>query len=154
VYIEIKPPAYAGGTDPLLRFEFNKMPQLKWNEYDFVECLGVLPKTEEYETDHFFRLKQDGLIVEMTIWQYESLIAISITQDKTEKPFLTFFFVVRDEVKFRNDKEGSRLEFIDSVIVPLRFYHLSEGNVFEKANYPTDISIELWIYPKLEIKIT
>jgi hypothetical protein len=130
------------------------MPELKWNQYDFIECLGVLPEVEEYETNHFFKLEKDGLILEMTIWQYESLIAVSLIQKEAEKPFLTFFFVVRDEIKFRNDKESSYLEFIDSVIVPLRFYHLSQGDVFNKANYPTDISIELWTYPQLEIKVT
>lgn len=27
-----------------------EMPELKWNEYEFIECLGVLPEVDDYST--------------------------------------------------------------------------------------------------------
>jgi hypothetical protein len=38
---------------------------LVWNEYDFVECLGVLPEVGDYETSHFYKVEKEGLRLEL-----------------------------------------------------------------------------------------
>jgi len=44
---------------------------LEWDQYKFIECLGVLPELdEEYETNHVFRVEKDGLRFILTIYQY------------------------------------------------------------------------------------
>ncbi len=57
---------------------------LVWNEYDFVECLGVLPKVEEYETSHFYKIEKDGLRLEITVFQYDGDIFIDLFRDDIE----------------------------------------------------------------------
>ena len=97
------------------------MPELKWNEYDFVECLGVLSKTDEFFCSHGFTIIKDGLKVDLTLWQYESLVVISIHQESNPKPFIEFSFIVRDKIKFMNEKSISQLIFCDCVFVENRF---------------------------------
>ena len=46
-------------------------PMLVWNEFEFIECLEVLPeKDEEYETSHVFRVQKNGLTLLLTIYQF------------------------------------------------------------------------------------
>ena len=82
------------------------MPQLKWNEDDFIECLGVLPKTDEYFCSHSFVVIKDNLKLELTLWQYESLVAISLSQGNRQDAFLTLYFIVRENIKFLNEKNS------------------------------------------------
>ncbi len=42
---------------------------LVWDQYEFIECLGVLPEVEEYETSHSFTIEKDDLRLEITIFQ-------------------------------------------------------------------------------------
>ncbi|MDQ3129510.1 MAG: hypothetical protein M3Q99_01955 [Acidobacteriota bacterium] len=131
------------------------MPELIWNEYEVIECLGVLPETEEFFTSHYFKLVKDKFILQITIWQIESCIAISISKENDEKPFLTIYFIVRDILEFMNAKNFSSLKFQDCIIVSSRFWMYEENekkNYFDKDIFPTKLNIELCVYPRLEIK--
>lgn len=129
------------------------MPELKWNEYEVIECLGVLPEKEEFFTSHYFRLIENNLILEMTIWQYESLVAISISKETDEKPFITLYFIVRNEIRFINKKDFAALEFCDVVVVPIRFWMYENPDLFDKKVFATNFNFELTIYPQLEFKV-
>src|SRR5687767_13037886 len=109
------------------------MPELKWNEYEVIECLGVLPEIDDYNIGHHFKIERNGLILEMSIWQYESLIAISLYQTGNKNPFITFWFVVRDEIRYINDKRGYFLEFNNLLVVKKRSYYIEEGDVFDES---------------------
>lgn len=130
-----------------------KMPQLKWNEYEVIECLGVLPEKEEFFTSHSFRTKEDGLILEMTVWQYESLVAISLLKENDDKPFFTLYFIVRDEIRFVNEKDFAGLQFRDVVVVPIRFWIYENPDLFDKTIYPTNLNFQLNVYPQFEFKV-
>ena len=132
------------------------MPQLKWNEYDFIECLGVLPQTDEYFCSHSFVVIKDNLKLELTLWQYESLVAISLSQGNRQDAFLTLYFIVRENIKFLNEKNSSVLKFCDCIFVENRFWLSSEDNkidYFDESKIPTKTNLLLSIYPKLEFKI-
>ncbi len=131
------------------------MPELICNEYEVIECLGVLPETEEFFTSHYFRLTKNELLLEITIWQHESCITISISKETDEKPFITIYFIVRDSLEFVNAKNFASLKFHNCVIVSSRFWMYQEDrkkNYFDKDIFPTELDIELCIYPRLEIK--
>ena len=36
------------------------MPELKWDELDFLMCLEVVPETEEYGTEFIYEVKGGG----------------------------------------------------------------------------------------------
>lgn len=130
-----------------------KMPELKWNEYDFVECLGVLPEIDDYNTGHHFKVERNDLILEMSVWQHESLIALSLYQTEKRNSFLTVWFVVRGKIQYINDKRGSFLEFNDFFIVKNRGYYIEEGDVFEEPKFPMKLNIELTIEPEISFRI-
>lgn len=130
-----------------------KMPQLKWNEYEVIECLGVLPEVDDYNTKHHFKVEKNGLILEISIWQYESLLAISLYQTENEMPFITLWFVVRDKIRYVNYKRGSFLEFADFLLVKNRGYYIEEGDVFVKSKFPLKLNLELTVEPEISIRI-
>jgi hypothetical protein len=132
----------------------NKMPELIWNEHEVIECLGVLPETEEFFSSHYFRLTKNELLLEITIWQYESFIAVSISKETDKEPFITLYFIVRDIVEFVSAKDFSSLKFRNCVIVSNEFWMFEEdekNNYFDKDKFPTELDIELCIYPKLKL---
>lgn len=59
-------------------------PMLVWNEYDFVECLGVLPKVEDYVTSHHYAVAKDGLRLELTVFQHDGDIYIDLFREEIE----------------------------------------------------------------------
>lgn len=131
------------------------MPELKWNETDVIECLGVLPETDEFFSSHSFLLNKDGLFINITIWQIESLVALSIAKDSKAVPFLDIHFVVRDRIDFINEKDYSSLIFRDCIVVSDQFwmYYKSDKNdVFDKTAFTWVTDLELTVYPGFHFK--
>lgn len=129
------------------------MPELRWNEYEVIECLDVLPKVDDYKTGHHFKVEKNGLILEMSIWQIESFLTISLFQEKTDNPFLTIWFVVRDEIRYIKTKHSSLLEFSDFLIIKNRGYYIEEGDVFVESKFPMKLNLELTVEPEISIRI-
>ena len=127
------------------------MPELKWDEQDFLECLGVVPEVEEYETAYSYTVKSNGLTLLITVWQYESLIQLSLFREGQEKPITSFALVVRGPVEHRNEKWGEYLLLRSCVVVSSRFYYMNSGDVFEGDKYPHGLDVEIAAYPDLRI---
>lgn len=132
------------------------MPELNWNEYDFIECLGVIPETDDYFCSHEFTVEKDNLILEITVYQNESFVAISLTQRDANKPFINLCFIVREKIEFKNKKGFSVLKFIDIVFVESRFWmerQEKRRNYFDKEITIVGNILEVSMYPKFEIKV-
>lgn len=132
------------------------MPELKWNEYNFVECLGVLPETDEFFCSWHFTVIKDDLKLDLSLWQNESCIAVSISKVKSKTPFITFYFIVRDEVKLKKEKDVLALIFNDIVFVESRFWIERVGkyvDYFDKGNVATKNNFVISTFPKLEFKV-
>ena len=85
---------------------------LVWNEYDFVECLGVLPEVGEDGIEHFYKIEKDGLRLEITVFQYDGDIYIELFRDGIE--FSIFYMRMIDcpGARYVRDKGGADyLEF-------------------------------------------
>lgn len=127
------------------------MPGLKWNEYDFVECLGVLPEIDDYETGHHFTVKKENLTLVISIWQYDCLFEFSLFQNDFEKPFMNFYLSVREEVKFVNHKQSSYLIFRDCAIVSPK-HPITDSVEFVKHIDSDNLAMELEVEPQIQIK--
>ena len=57
---------------------------LVWNQYEFIECLGVLPEVGEYEVSHSFRVEKDGLRLDLTVFQYDGDVYLDLYRDGVE----------------------------------------------------------------------
>lgn len=130
-----------------------RMPELKWNEHEVIECLGVLPKVDDYETGHHFRVEKDEIILVLSIWQYDCLVEISLYQSNKKNPLINFHISVRDEIKFINDKRGSFLRFQDCSVIS-SMYPLTESMKFYKMESPEFLNMALEVEPEIRIQFT
>lgn len=132
------------------------MPELKWKDYEVVECLGVLPETDEFFTSHYFQKVFGSIRLGLTIWENESLIAVSLFEDQTTEPFLDLCFIVRDRIEFVSEAKFSSLRFHDTVIVSSRFWRIydeDKSDWFDTKLLSTRICFELITVPKFEFKV-
>jgi hypothetical protein len=125
------------------------MPELKWNEYDFVECLGVLAKFDEDWIEYSFEYKTSGLVLKIFINPYESLVNIYLSQELSEEPFLKFSFLVRGEVRYINEKNSGYLEFSDCIVS-----NYCNPDLFDKSKYPSYSNFEIHTFPKFQLKFS
>jgi hypothetical protein len=130
------------------------MPDLKWNEQELIECLGVLPETDEFYCSHRFKLNLENLRLDLTLWQYESLVSIELYNEPEESPFVSLCFIVRDRIAFMNEKNTSALGFYDCAFVDGRFWRIRdrEFDLFGIERLPVKLNLLLSTYPKIEFK--
>lgn len=132
------------------------MPELKWKDYEVVECLCILPETDEFFTSHWFVKRFGPLRLELTIWENESLVAVHLFQGVDTTPFFDLSFIVRDCIEFVSEAEFTCLRFRNSVIVNSRFWQIDEEDKqdwFDTRLLPTNIGFELTSYPNFEFKV-
>lgn len=128
------------------------MPKLRWDIVEFIECLEVLPQTDEFETKHFFQVGKDGLKLEISVWPYESIISIDLYRDGIEPPIVGCAFLVRDEIKLAKEKNGEWLEIGNCIIIPDRFSFMdSRRALFDVHKNPYGLMVEVRVRPHFRI---
>lgn len=86
------------------------MPQFVWNEYEFVECLGVVPEVDEYDT-HTFKVERDGLRLELNVSQYDGDVFLHIFREGVETPVFMMRLIDCAGARYVREKRGDFLEF-------------------------------------------
>jgi hypothetical protein len=125
------------------------MANLKWSEYDFVECLGVLPQFDEEWLEYSFKFRTNDLILEIFIIPYDSLVNITLAHESSDEPFLRFSFLVRGEVRYINEKNSAFLEFLDCIVS-----NFHNPDLFDKNKYPSYSTFEIHTFPKFQLKFS
>jgi hypothetical protein len=87
------------------------MPEFVWNQYEFIECLGVLPAVEEYETHHSFAVEKDGLKLHLSVFQYAGDVYIDLYREGIETPAFSVRLLECEGARYVSDKGGEYLEF-------------------------------------------
>ena len=87
---------------------------LVWNEYDFVECLGVLPEVGDYGTSHFYKVEKDGLRLELKIAQYDGDIHIELFREGLDKSIFHMRILDCPGARYVRDRGCDYLEFAAS----------------------------------------
>ncbi len=75
------------------------MPQLDWNELDFLDCFAVEPTVEDDAVSHDYEVERAGLRLLFTVWQLESVIQASLFRGESDDALFTFAAYVRGEVR-------------------------------------------------------
>jgi len=87
------------------------MPEFVWNEYEFIECLGVLPEVSEYDDSRTFKVERDGLRLELNVSQYDGDIILDLFREGVE-PHVFFMRLMGCEgARYVRDKGGDFIEF-------------------------------------------
>lgn len=127
------------------------MPQLRWNDTDFLDFFAVEPTVEDYAVSHTYEIERDGLRLLFTLWQLESVIQASLFRGKSDNALFTFAAYVRGEARFIHDVSGRCIDFEDCIVAPNRFWHLRAGNPFDQQRFPISVTIRLATDPDLRI---
>jgi hypothetical protein len=127
------------------------MPQLDWDETDFLECLEVVPSIGDYEIKHTYEVNKNGLALTLIVKQLESLVQIALCQQDIDRPLIDLVLFVRGRVRYVNDKWGRYLEFGDSIIAPDRSYRTL--GVFDKTKFPHGVTIQLQVSPEIHLRM-
>lgn len=127
------------------------MPQLDWDELDFLDYLEVAPVVDEDSASHSYELLQNDLRLILTVWQYESVVQLSLFRDATDATIFSFACYVRKNARYVNDKRGRYLELVDCVIAPTRFWYLQAGDVFDHNRFPHGLTVQVEARPDIRI---
>ena len=129
------------------------MPILKWNETEFIEYLETLPIVEEDEVSHCFEVSKDDLLLQLTIWQYESIMRFAIFQDGIENAAIAMTLIVRDKARYVKEKKLEFLEFCQCIPAPSHFSYLDfKEDLFALKKYPYSLNMRLFVKPQIEIQ--
>jgi hypothetical protein len=127
------------------------MPQLSWNELDFLDFFAAEPIVEDYAVSHNYEIEREGLRLLLTLWQLESVIQASLFRSKAETPLFTFAAYVRGDARFINDKRGRYIDFEDCIVATNRFWYIQAGDPFDQQRFPISVTIRLAIDPDIQI---
>ena len=127
------------------------MPQLKWDELSFLEYLEIEPVVEDYETSHCYEIVNDGLRLQVKVWQFESVVGLCLSRENNQEPIIDFVCFVRGEIRCLSDKRGEFIEFNDCILAPNRFWYQSVGDIFDQERFPAGQTVKLQVKPDISI---
>lgn len=127
------------------------MPQLRWDDIDFLDFFAVEPAVEDYGASHSFEVERNGIRLLFTLWQLESVIQASLFRGQSDNALFTFAAYVRGEARVINDVRGRYIDFENCIIAPSRFWYIQAGNPFDQQRYPISVTIRLETDPDLRI---
>jgi hypothetical protein len=97
------------------------MPQLEWDELEFLECLEVVPEEEDYSVRFIYQIERGDQRLLLTVRPWESVIELALFCGTGDTPLIQFVLFVRRCVRAKKEKWGEYLVFEDCVIGPSRF---------------------------------
>jgi hypothetical protein len=124
------------------------MLQLTWDETDFLVCLEVEPRIDEFEAGYHYTVSKDGLRLELGVFQFTSDICISVYRDGLERPVIDFTITECSGTRYVNDSRGEFLEFAPSQVFGDRFQRDYVIPVGVRLSVKPSIGIELFAQPR------
>lgn len=128
------------------------MPELKWSQLEFIECLETVPEVGEYGTAITFQVGQDRLDLRVTVEPYDCEVTLALYEHGTTATVMEFCLIVRGAVEHKKFKGTEYLEFQNCVIGPVPFIH-SLGRPFDREEWPRGLDVQLAIKPHIRVSI-
>jgi hypothetical protein len=118
---------------------------LKWNEYEFIECLGVLPEVGQDELSHLFRVAKDDLRLELIVFQYDSDVRIEIYKQGLDAPIFQTQIMSCPNAKYVSEKnEREYLELAE----------LCGYTGFGEDQSPVPMVIRVMVNPQIKVELS
>ena len=131
------------------------MPQLKWNETEFVECLEVVPEVADHQMRHLFTITKHGLTLGITVWQLESMVLLTLQREGSGLFITQFALAVRGSASLHREKNGDYLELTDCVVCPSRFSYIhGPGNPGDAARFGYPVVVQVAIDPEIQLRFS
>jgi hypothetical protein len=129
------------------------MPELQWNEIDFLDFFEVEPRYDEFFTSYSYKVRRSPLRLLFTVWPIESVAQTSLFHGKQEKPLFNIAAYVRGEARLIKEPQQRRLDLEDCIIAPSRFWYIQAGNVFDRARFPVSVTLSMTLDPELTVDL-
>jgi hypothetical protein len=94
---------------------------------------------------------RNGLRLLITVWQFESVIQVTLFRESSDVALMDFTCFVRGEVRHINDGRGNYLSLEDCVVAPSRFSYIEAGNSFNHDRFPFGITLTIRVRPDIQI---
>ena len=130
------------------------MPELKWNEIDFLDFFEVEPQYDEFFTSYSYEVQRGQLRLLFTVWPIESTAQASLFHGRQEQPLFSIAAYVRGEARLIKESGLNRLDLEDCIIAPSRFWYIEAGNVFDRVRFPVSVTMSMMVNPDLSIDLT
>lgn len=118
------------------------MPEFVWNEYEFIECLGVMPEVDEYSVSHTFKVERDGLRLELNVSQYDGDVYLYLYREGVGPPVFKMWLVDCEGVRYVRDKGGDFLEFAPAKSFGSRYDERSPASFGFRVSVDPHIRVE------------
>jgi hypothetical protein len=127
------------------------MSNLKWDETDFLLCLGVIPEIEDYGTSFSYTIERSGLVLLVTVIPYESIVELQLQRKDSSLNLLCLSLLVGGVVKYKCEKWGEYLKLSACQIVTNRYYYIYKRDN-ELINQDNLLDIEISVDPDIRIE--
>lgn len=128
------------------------MPQLHWDSYEFIECLGVLPNDDGYGAKLHYLVEHDELALEVTVWQYESVVELHLRSAKSGNTITRLFLVIPTQIQYERSAHAEYLLFKNVAVSPSRFFYNDLScNPFNPNEFKAGVNVRLSIKPSISI---
>ena len=116
---------------------------LNWNQYEFIECLGIMPEVDEYET-YSFQVSKHGLRMELSVVEYSGDVYISLYREGLEGTIFNLWLKNCPAARYIAYKNGAEyLEFSPSE---------SFGKSIDGES-PAPFSVHVAVNPHISIEV-
>lgn len=129
------------------------MTQLEWNDVDFLDFFEVEPTAVDDDVCFSYEIERHGLRLLFTLWQYESVIQISVFRCESDHEVFELLFYVRKDARFIKDKRGRYLEIADCVIKPKTSWFIQGADPFDAEQFPFGVTVWLSINPEIKVEV-
>lgn len=119
------------------------MPELVWDETDFVTCLETLPTIDEYEIGYHYLVGKDGLKLDLSVYPLAADICITIYRDGVNRPIINFTITNCGGTRYVRDDRGEYLEFARSQVLGDRFHR----------DFDIPVGVQLGVKPSISISL-
>jgi hypothetical protein len=129
-----------------------EMPQLQWEELDFIECLDEIPEVEDNQISHSFKVVQERLTLALKVWQYESVVHIALYDSVTGRLVTEFTLFVRGSVSHEKYQRAEYLMLRDCIVAPSRFHYINAGDVFDIDKWTFGLTVCVYVKPQISVR--
>ncbi len=116
---------------------------LVWNEADFISCLECVPEVGEDALSHRFVVIQDGVTLEVAVWQYDGDVAIKLMRADSDTPLFDVSLMDCAGARLVEDAAGARLEFAPAKAFGSRY----------DGRSPSPFGISVAVKPAIAIRL-
>jgi hypothetical protein len=131
------------------------MPELKWYEADFIECLEVLPEWSEYCLEALFEVERDGLTLKVSVRPWDSIVHVHLCRPGSETPLIGLELLVLGQVEVRKDDAGDYIRFHEAIPALNRFdlYDHCKGTVVRTRSLFHRFTVTLMVNPDIRVEL-